>query len=162
VGEVFFEEDSISVVRSKLEDAKRLAPLLRQSDVKEVWDSHHHLPLEALEESLKHSIICLTVKIKDEPVAMFGICPEQILGSKATIWMLASDKLGTIKKRFVKNSRHFIDMFLDYYPHLSNFVSVENMPSLTWLRWLGAKFSPPVEYGMEGKLFQYFYFKKES
>jgi hypothetical protein len=158
---VYYKEGKVIVRSSVLEDVQKLSKTLRSSDIQEIWDSHHHTPKTALDVSIEESLVCLTVEKEGEPIAMFGIHPIEVLGSKAIIWMLGSQELDTIGVRFIRRSRRFIDMFLEYYPFLYNYVSTENMPSLQWLRWLGASFKRPERYGIEQKPFQYFWFERK-
>lgn len=158
--DIYYDQDEIVVRSSVPSDIDTLSKTMRKEDVAEIWSSHHHQPKEALEISYKSSGLSLTVENKGEIVAMFGYCPESLLGPKATIWMLSSEGLDKIKRRFIKNSRLFIDFMLSHYNYLYNFVSVNNTKSLEWLRFCGAKFSPPMRYGAEGEVFQYFWFEK--
>lgn len=156
----FYYKSKLATVRdAEISDVFLLAPNMRQADREEVWKSHHKSPEDALLEGFTHSMICLTVEYHEAPVAMFGIVPHTILGNTATIWLLGSDKIVEIQRAFAKYSRHFIDMFLVYYPHLSNYVDVQNRQSIRWLRWCGAEFGPIASYGAEKQPFIYFYFR---
>jgi hypothetical protein len=158
--ELFYNQDGIIVRRSVKKDVDLLSKNMRQSDKNEVWASHHHMPHDALSLSLEHSILCLTVEKQGEVVAMFGICPDSILGTSATIWLLASDKLEEIKKRFVRHSRKFVQMMLDFYPYLYNSVDARNIKSIEWLRFIGANIEDAKPYGVEQMPFHYFSFTK--
>ena len=52
--------------------------------------------------------------------------------------------------------------FLEQYPVLVNYVSVDNELSIKWLKYLGAKFYDPSPYGKEGKMFMRFEFRRED
>ncbi len=91
---------------------------------------------------------------------MFGISPVHVLGDKAIVWMLASEKLDNIKLRFARHSRYFINLMLEYYPYLHNYVDCRNKGSISWLKFCGATFEEPKPYGLEGKPFMYFSFKR--
>lgn len=158
--DIFYDQDNIIVRTATKEDVEYLSKHMRQCDVDEIWASHHHSPKEALEISLKESNIALTVEDNGVVVAMFGTCPQSLLGAKATVWMLATDGLDKIKRRFAKNSRRFIEFLLSHYPYLFNYVHTNNVKSIEWLRFCGAKFSPPIRYGVEQEVFQYFWFTK--
>jgi hypothetical protein len=162
VDKLFYKRDGIIVRPSTEADVEFLKDKLRQDDVNEVWASNHHLPCEALYDSLKYSIFVLTVVNKDEPVAMFGINPSSLMGKKAVVWMLASDGLEKIKIRFLKHSREFISLMLSYYPYLHNYVDDRNKASIAWLLFCGAKMFPAEPYGVEGKLFRHFEFERKT
>ena len=115
-------------------------------------------PQAAILTGYRESVISLTATINGEPVAITGIVPTTFLGNSAVIWMLATDKINKIPRRFAKQSRLIIGRFLQHYPHLYNFVDIENTGSIKWLKWCGAEFGPVNNYGMEQKPFRYFQF----
>lgn len=157
----YYEQDNVVIRQAVISDVLIMKDKLRQEDIDEIWASHHHLPEEALRLSLEESVMAFTVEYKNEPIVMFGIVPVSIFGNSATIWMLSTDKIEKIRLRFLRNNKKFIDFMLGYYGNLFNFVSVKNMKSLQWLRWLGANFRAPCRYGIEQELFQYFWFERK-
>lgn len=154
--DVFYEENDIVVRRSKLEDAKRLAPLLSKNDIHEAWAINHSKPLEALERGLDKSIFALTIENKRNIVGMLGIIPDEILGNKACIWFLASDELKDIGRVFLSNAKGIIDILLSYYPYLYNYVHIKNDKSILWMKWCGFKIEEPKPVGIENEMFHYF------
>ena len=157
----YYYRSKLALVRnSDISDVFELAKNMRDADKKEIWKSHHRTPEEALLSGFTESIFCLTVEHKESPIAMFGVVPEMFLSNNATVWMLASPKLEEIQKTFIKRSKHFIDLMLNYYPMLSNFVDIENKHSIKWLKWCGAKLGAVVIYGVEKQFFQYFEFRR--
>ena len=153
--------DKIKVRKSVKSDAEYIATRMRHSDIQEIWASNHVEPLEALRKGMEHSIYCRTIE-NGPPIAMFGICPKDILGNSATLWMLGTDALNKIKIKFLRHNKEIINAMLDYYSYLDNYVDVRNQKSIEWLRFLGAKFDEPAPYGVEGKNFQHFYFTKDK
>ena len=135
---------------------------LREADKKEIQYSHHRTPKQALAKGFAESTLCLTVEVEGHPVGMFGIVPQTILSKTASIWLLGSSEIEKIQKTFLKNSRKFIDLFLSYYPYLENFVSCERKRTLKWLKHIGATIETPKPYGIEGRLFHHFYFRREA
>jgi len=156
---MFYDDGKIKVRRSVKSDADYLAPRLRKSDVEEIWKSNHKAPFEALKEGIEKSIFCCTVE-NGQPICIFGIYTDKLLGENATVWCLASDDLEKIGRKFVKYSREFIDMMLQYYPMLFNYVDADNEKSIKWLQMCGADMKEPAPYGVENKNFRYFSFKR--
>lgn len=157
--EFFYNQNGIIVRRSIKADVEYLKNHLKQNDIDEICASNNLAPEEALKEGLKNSIFCCTV-LDDNPIMMFGVVPETLLGKKGIVWMLSSSELIKIQRRFLRHSRHFIDMMLEFYPYLCNYVDERNKESIAWLKFCGAVIKEPIPYGVEGKLFHYFYFKK--
>lgn len=155
-----YNKDGIVVRKTNVFDLEYLANNMRQADVQEIWSSHHVDPLNALAISFKRSAFCYTVERKQRPVAIFGVYPLSILGTQASVWMLATDELTLIKRRFVRHSRNIIEHMLSFYPFLYNYVDVRNSESIKWLKWCGARMKEPAPYGAEGMMFHYFYFRR--
>jgi len=141
-------------------DVEPIAQDMRFLDRNEIWASHHKRPLNALMDGYKESTLCFTVGYQDVPCAMFGVVPQHFLSDKASIWLLASNKLCECRKRLLRYDRLFIKYMLSYYPHLSNFVDMRNKDSIRWLKWCKAKFEEAKPFGVEGRLFQRFSFEK--
>lgn len=155
---ILYNEDGIIVRTSINSDIEKME--LKQSDIDEIWASHHHKPQEALKLSLKKSTICFTVVDNGKPIAMFGINPNNIIDTKAVIWLLSTPMLKMRAYRFIKHSKKFIRMFLDFYPYLFNYVDDRNKESIDWLKRCGAVIDDPRPYGLENKLFRHFYFQR--
>ena len=60
------------------------------------------------------------------------------------------------RRQFVKMSRNVLERWQQEHGALYNFVSVENIKSIRWLKWLGAVFYEPQPMGVNGEMFQLF------
>jgi hypothetical protein len=154
----YFSKKNVIVRDSTQQDVDELSKKIRRSDAEEIWASHHTTPKDALQMSLDKSAICLTVEKDKEAVAMFGCVPESLLSYRASIWLLASDRLTDIQFQFLKYSKRFIKMMLAQYPYLHNYVDHRNKASREWLRRCGAKIEKSSKYGIEQMPFHYFSF----
>lgn len=160
--DVYLRCGDFIVRRSYLNDVDELKDCLRKSDIDEIWASHHHTPAGALYSSLTGSSLCLSIENKKKCICMFGINPESLMGTKATIWLLASSELDKNKVKFIKHGKKFVEMFLTMYPYLFNYVHDKNKKSIAWLKSLGARIEEAKPYGMEGLPFHYFSFERTS
>ena len=159
---VYYDQDGVVVRNSKQDDVFDLFWRMRKSDIHEIWASHHATPKDALKRGFKNSFLCLSILINNKVIAMFGISTEYLMGERATIWLLAAPELEQIKLRFLKHSRKFVDMFLEYYPILENYVHANNRASIKWLKFLRAEIDDPKHYGVENELFHYFKLKRKG
>ena len=144
---------------SQVLDIAYLKTRLRQSDVDEIWASNNLTPTDALTFSYYLSKVCMTV-VDENPVGMFGIVEDPENSQRALIWMLGTDGLSKVAKKLFKETKEFIEGFLDAYPLLYNFIDAENTRSIAWLRKLGAEIGEARPHGKEGKLFCYFSFRR--
>jgi hypothetical protein len=160
--EVYYDENEVKVVRSTKQDAEYIAKHMRKADIEEIWASHHYTPEEAMAFTIEKTMFCLTVSVEGVPVVMFGVNGESILGDRGIVWMLATDDIQKIAFRFVRHSKKFINLMQEFYPYMYNYVDSRNSTSIFWLKMIGAKIQDAQPHGVEGKLFHYFYFSKES
>jgi len=159
---IYYDQSGVLVRTSTNEDVEYLAGRLRKSDVQEIYASDHLESFRALHLSLTGSVVCLSIVYSGEPVGMFGINAENLFATKGVIWLLGSDGLTKHGLRFVRHSRRFIEMFLEYYPVLENYVHDLNKESIAWLKMCGAKIEEPKPYGLEQENFRYFRFERNK
>lgn len=128
------------------EDYIELAPNLRKEDVIELELSAGMPALYCLESSFECSIECNSIIHPDGSViGMFGISSNSIF---TVPWMLVSDRLPEIRRKFVPQAQEWVERISDEHPLLLNYVHAENRPALRWLKSLGfttTKLEP--EYG---------------
>lgn len=158
---MYYDDGKIRVRNSVKADIDLLAPKLRESDIQEIWASNNATAYEALKEGIEKSIFCATVE-NGSPIAMFGIYADNLLGEKGNVWLLASEDLTKIQIKFLRQSKKFIKLMLEYYKMLENYVDCRNEKSIQWLRFCGAKFDEPKPYGVENKMFMRFQFDRSK
>lgn len=157
---LFYDKNGIIVRDAEKIDLLHLAEHMRKADQEEIWASHNLMPLEALIKSFEASATCLVAIDKGEPFSIFGSTPSYMVFDKAIIWMLATDHISKVRMEFYRYSRHFVDILLQDYPVLFNYVDCRNTRSILWLKKIGAKVEEPKPYGLEGLPFCYFSFER--
>lgn len=156
----YYNQDGIIARRSEMGDVDLFKHCLRLSDIEEIWASHHLTPEMAVKMCIAETMWSCTVLANGKAVAIFGINPETIFGKKALVWMLATEELNKIPRRFARHSRKFIDYMLEQYPYLYNYVDDRNKKSIEWLRFCGADIHDPKPFGIEQLPFRYFSFTR--
>ena len=159
---IYYNKENILVRDSERVDIEHIAKNMRRSDIDEIWASNNRLPKEALEIGLKESLKCITGLSNNIPVCIFGINPDTILGRSAVLWLLSTPDIITNKYIFLKKSKGFIEMFLEEYSFLYNFVDDRNKDSIKWLKWCGARINGCITYGVEKRQFHPFEFRRYS
>ena len=106
---------------------------LRQSDIDEIRASSGLTPKEALIISL--SVVPtgdLFVVIHDNKIeGVFGV------ETNGVVWFLATDKFKEFAYSFAKESKKWVQVMLEKYSFLHNYVSIHHQESIQWLEWLG-------------------------
>lgn len=115
---------------------------LRESDVKEIKGFTGLSPEEALLNIVKdYDSLYLIRDGYDRLLGIFGvILNESYTDRVGEVVFLASDPLiEEHKKEFIKKSKGTVEMLLENYDYLYNYVSSDNKDSIRWLEWLGFK-----------------------
>lgn len=133
---------------------------MRDADAIEVWLSAHKTPYQALTEGFNTSIKAWTIMEGDTPIGMFGVSSGSILSNIGIPWLLGTDAMLKIRRQFVRESIQYLNEMLVLYPRLVNFIHIDNVASLRWLRWMGFDFDGPVKAGPEDA--EFFKFERVS
>lgn len=143
----YYVKEGLAIRDAIMEDVSTVAENMRKSDVDEIWKSDMALPLNALEMSFSRSQTCLTATLNDTPVCITGVVPVTLLSEYGTIWMLGTGEMDMHKTSVAKLSRAVVKYLLSKYIFLFNYVSIENVRTIKWLKFCGAKFYDPEPYG---------------
>lgn len=120
---------------------------LRGIDALEAWELHKLSPTMAVNGSLYLSHKSYAVLVDGDPVCIFGVQPESMLGEVGIVWMLATDDIKKINKTFIRLSKPvFLDLTKEYET-VYNYVHRDNKISLKWLEWLGFDIQPVIKAG---------------
>lgn len=157
---IYYSKNGIVVRTATSADAFAIAASMRRQDVDEILAAGSDSPLSALADALEVSTLCLAAERDGVPVAMFGLVPDALLGSRARVWMLGADGLAAIKKSFVRISRLVIRKFLELYPELYNWVDCRYTGAIRWLESCGAVFGPALAAGVNGEPFKPFVLRR--
>lgn len=130
-------------------DWEHVADNMRDADRREVA-ALGSTPAKALKGSVALSQIAFTIRHGDEPVGLFGACTQ------GAVWMLGTPKIQTIRFRFLRQSRPWVNILHSASPVLWNWADARNDLHIRWLKWLGFRFHDERPYGVNGEPFRYF------
>lgn len=148
------------IVPSIREHILPIADDMRICDVKEIFATALATPKEALEYGFEKGKQTYTALVDDRPAIMFGVVSGGLLSNKGIPWLLATNDVKKVKKKFVQNSLPYVEQFLSQYKCLENYVHEENEDSIRWLEWCGFELVERVKYGMMQEWF--WRFRKEN
>ncbi len=137
---------------------ERLAAEMRPADAQEVWLSHQHRPLEALQRSVSVSPWCVAAVDAEGPLAMFGV-GSRLLSETGSPWMLGSVRLANYRREIARWSPDVVRHMRSGYSTLENRVLAANVASVRWLSWCGFTLEEPAPFGPFGALFRRFWMK---
>lgn len=131
------------VVTAEVSHVDHIATNMRKADTIEV-ELMGYTPETALLNALKLDYETFTVlDDKDVPYAMFG-CGKGLEGYY--IWMLGTDDVQKNRREFIKYSRKWVHGFVGIYEKVYNYVHIDNLLAVRWLRWCGAEMSPIIDF----------------
>lgn len=142
------EKDALEVADSMRTEDRREAAKLGMS------------AREAAEGSLKAGGEAWTAFYKGKAVCIFGVVPDSLLGPRANLWLLGSERLEKCKVSYFKTCKAAVRALLEKYPVLWNAVDPEYERAHKWLSRLGARWSGRKEMS-PGVWFDYFELRRE-
>lgn len=126
---------TIDIVPATTHHANELSSRLRDQDMEEVAASSGLDPLSSLVKSVEASELCWTALLNDHPEIIWGVA--ELTPEVGGVWLLGSDRILEIPRRFLIESARYVELMLDRYPTLTNYVSCQNTVSRSWLQRLG-------------------------
>ena len=144
----------VFVRMAKPKDCLIIARAMRKCDVAEVMASAGLNPHDAVRSSFDGSDTCAVFCTpKGIPFAMYGVGSQDIGDGTRALWMLATDQIDANQVAFLRLSKEIIGELVAKYGKMSNFVHAQNKVTQKWLKWLGARFEKPIEFGVSGEAF---------
>lgn len=116
-------------------------------------------PGMALRFSLRSAIEAWTGTVDGVPVCMFGVSRGEL--GEGRPWMIGTADLDRYAVIFLRRCRPQVARMLELAPVLANYVSVENVRAIEWLRWLGFTIEAPVPWGPRRQLFHRFELRRK-
>jgi hypothetical protein len=138
---------------------RTIAAGVRLDDLREL-EGLSSSPDLILRLSLRSSVLAWTGTVDDVPVCMFGVSPGEL--GEGRPWMIGTADLDRFAVIFLRRCRAEIEKMLNSFPVLVNYISVDNVRAIEWLRWLGFTISPPLPWGPRRLLFHRFELRRES
>lgn len=142
-----------------MKDVRDVARTMRPEDAREVAKMGFE-PEEALMRSLAASSIAWTAVYRFKPVCIFGLAPDSVLGARARLWLLGSERLEKCKLSYFKTCKRAVEGLLSRYPVLWNVVDPEYDRAHKWLTKLGAEWKGKTEV-RAGVYFDYFEIRRK-
>lgn len=117
-------------------DIVPLARNIRPEDAREIA-VFNHTPAYGFGFGFELSDPAYTVTVEGKPVAMFGVVPTTAEGV-GIVWMLSTPDIEqpVTRIRFLRESSKWVDMLLEKYKKIINYVDSRNTVHVTWLKWL--------------------------
>jgi len=148
----------VEIRDTTMHDVLHLAKHLREPDMREmvaygITENHER----ALLDSAARSYHCWTGFIDGKLACVFGVAETQ--PGQGSPWMMGTPLLDDHQRVLAKQTPIYVARMLATFPHLVNFVHVENDVSIRWLKRIGFTVHDPVPYGAPGEMFHPFEMK---
>lgn len=152
---------AVSIIPATPAHVAELLPHIRQADIEEFESGWSMTPQQVLDYGLRYSTACWAGLKDGEVVTIFGVTPASILTGYGTPWLVASDRLETCSRAFIRHSKPALAAMLETFPRLENYVDARNVAAKQWLHWLGFTLYDPVPAGPNGLPFHRFTLEKK-
>lgn len=121
------------IERAILQDAVRIAPILRQADVDELEASSGLPPLTSLLHGIGTGRSWVIRETGKDPVALFGVTPfSKTVGIP---WMCGTDELSRNKRFFIQHApAHIAEMLRCYPGGLINYIDARNTAHIRYIK----------------------------
>lgn len=153
MADLLFRETTMS-------DVCYVAENMRQADVAEVYAAAGDSPMSALCKSVEMSDDPVTVASPEGvPLVIFGTVQRSLLTGVGIPWLLGCDEALKHKRGFAKYAPKIVELMLEDYEYLENYVHMKNRVSVRWLKRLGFKMDEPIRFP-SGERFIHFSMKR--
>lgn len=128
---------------------KELDKYARVEEVNEVLASHNSSIYHAAKKSCRDSTYAYAVqdRSRDCLLAIFGVHPKTLLSLVAVPWLLTTVHLREDPRPLLKYTKKMIELWLEEWPVLENFVDARYEESVRWAKWSGFEVEDPLPYG---------------
>lgn len=138
---IFYQKNKLLLRRAYGKDCPRLAARLRPEDWAELAAAFPGQTAESLLQGfLAQSTSAFVLEYAAEPIAMFGLAPDTLLGRRACVWLLTGRGVERVAKTFLWLARRWLSTALTQYEELYNFADERYGAALRFIRRLGGKF----------------------
>jgi hypothetical protein len=115
-------------------DVDYLAKHMSEADKAEVLASGQHSPREAISFSLDRSWFSRVAVFDNKPIAVFGCATADYEGNIGSPWLLSTGEFFRLPVSFFRDSKEYIQYFLEMYSSLIVNVHAKNAKSIHWLK----------------------------
>jgi hypothetical protein len=136
-----------SIVPATAEHVSAMLPHVRQADRDEIAASAGRPMFEILGQSVRLSDMAWAGLVDDEVACIFGVRGASMLSETGYPWLIGTDLIERHAKAFLRRNRAIVQIMLERYPYLTNYVDVRNGAAIQWLKWLGFTMLPAAPYG---------------
>lgn len=143
------------------QDAIYLAEHLNAADQIEMIASCGKHILDDLLKGMRNSERIGCCKFDGVPVAIYGVNRPSPLADYGLVWLFLGEIKDEDRYYAARQTKRFIQGILEHYSYVYNYVDVGNEKIIKWLKFLGAEFSEPMEYGLYGSLHYRFVIRRK-
>lgn len=110
--------------------------------------------IEYVTASINTSKECFACYTEDgRIIGIGGIADAPDFGLGVPIWFLASKDIAQYHKQLVRHGMAIIKRYLEIYGKVYNYISIDNLQAIRYIRKAGATIYPPQRWGVGGALF---------
>lgn len=110
--------------------------------------------IEYVTDSINTSKECFACYTEDGRIlGIGGIADTSDFGLGVPIWFLASKDIAHYHKQLVRHGMAIIKRYLEIYGKVYNYISIDNLQAIRYIKKAGAVIYLPQKWGINGELF---------
>jgi hypothetical protein len=152
---------NLTFKHTDIHDIAYIGENMRQADRDEVMAASGHNPMQSLLLGVRRSDQTITAVSPDGvPLVIFGVVGKSLVTDVGVPWLLGCDEALKYRRHFMTDVPKVLEIMLEKYRMLENYVHVKNRVSVNWLKRMGFKMDEPVLFINSGEYFMRFYMER--
>lgn len=154
------KEKGVYFKEADRKDFKLMKKIIRKEDREELEASTGKRYEDIIDKTRDVSDISFAGYYDGKLIALFGVRTLSMMTQTGAIWMFGSKFLPAHQRVFLKHCKKCVEVMLEDYQKVFNFVDERNTMVIRWLKWLGFTFEDSQPYGPKRMPFYKFYLEK--
>lgn len=143
-------------------DFRLMKRIIREEDKQELEASSGKRYEEIIDKTRDATDFAIAGYCSGKLIAIFGVGSATVVTKTGIIWMFGTKFLPKNQKVFLQHCKRCVEVMLENYPIVFNYVDARNTMVINWLKWIGFTFGNAEPYGPNKMPFYKFYIKNKN
>lgn len=143
-------------------DFRLMKRIIREEDRQELEASSGKRYEEIIDKTRDVTDFAVAGYYDGKLIAIFGVRSVTAVTKTGAIWMFGTKFLPKNQRVFLRHCKRCVEVMLENYPIVFNYVDARNTMIINWLKWIGFTFDSVGPYGPNKIPFYKFYMKNKN